>query len=79
MSWDTYANVYASIEPMGGKEQIFAGQVQAGGNVLVTIRYVDGVKASDRVVWRENVFEIDNVANEKCRDRQLDLICTERP
>lgn len=76
-SWDTYANVYAAIEPAGGREFQLAGQTQAELTVPIRIRYALNVKPDDRVVWRERIFEVVSVSSLDERDRQIDLSCRE--
>lgn len=76
-NWNTYANVYAAIEPAGGREFMLAGQTQAELTVPIRIRYALNVKPSDRVVWRDRTFEIVSVSSMDERDRQIDLSCRE--
>lgn len=76
-SWDTYANVYAAIEPAGGREFQIAGQTQAELAVPIRIRYTAGVRAEDRIRWNERTFEVVSVSNMDERNRQIDLSCRE--
>jgi len=71
-----YASVYADIIPLSGKEFFAAQQVNSEITIKVIIRYRDDVKASHRVVYNNQVFEIAAPPiNVRMRNRDLQLLC----
>jgi len=52
-SWSTLATVWASIEPLTGREVLQAQQVQAESTVRIRIRYYSGLTAAHRLKCRE--------------------------
>ena len=78
-TWSTLAaNVWAEITPLKGKETIQAGQVNAQADTMIRIRYLAGVAPAMRVLYGTRNFEIQNVANLEERNREMELLCTER-
>lgn len=51
-SWSPVATVWAAAEPLAGREFFAAGQTQSAAAVRFTIRWLAGVSAAMRVVWR---------------------------
>lgn len=80
VSYSTYATVWASIEPLQGRELEHAHQISAETNHRVTIRY--GIYPADvasehRVIYGERTFEITSVINPGERNEKLILMCKE--
>lgn len=84
------AEVYASIEPLTGRELFQAGQFDPRLSHRVGTRYIQGVKPSWRFVYgdvnklnsdneseRPRVFDIKSVADIEERHRELELMCEE--
>jgi SPP1 family predicted phage head-tail adaptor len=71
------SNIYADIDETTGKEQIQAGQINPLRPVAVTIRYLAGVIAEQRVVYGARTFQIVSVLNLDQRNRTLILTCLE--
>ena len=76
-SYTTYATVWASIEPLSGREIEHAKQITAETNYRITIRYNGNVKATDRVAFGDRTFEITAVVNPEERNEYLVLMCSE--
>ena len=49
--WTDVATVWASVEPVAGKEMFANGQVQANVTHRVLIRHREGVTAKNRLIW----------------------------
>lgn len=49
--WTKQADVWASIEPLSGRELVYAGQVAADATHLVTVRYFQGLMERMRFLY----------------------------
>lgn len=83
ITWVTYAEVWAAVEPLTGGERYSQADAQllAEVDTRVRIRYRSGVTHKMRVNWEnENrIFQIKAVINLETRDRQIHLLCQEHP
>lgn len=78
-TWSDTATVWASIEPLSGREYFAAQQVNAEISTKITLRYRSSVKPTMRVLYEGRVYEILSVINAGERNRELILICKEVP
>lgn len=76
-TWSLWTTLWASIEPLSGRELLAAQQVQADITHRVRFRYVSGVTAKMRVVYGSRIFNILSVANPEERNREIVLQCRE--
>jgi SPP1 family predicted phage head-tail adaptor len=76
-TWPILATMWASVEPLSGREQLLAQQVQAEVTHRVRVRYVAGVTAKMRITFGDRHFEILSVINPEERNRELELMCKE--
>ena len=80
-TWATYADVWAEVNPLTGRERYTAQQVQASVSHQVRIRHRDDVETLHRVRWMdkgtERFLDINAVLNPHHRDRELLLVCSE--
>ena len=74
ITWGTYANVWASIEPLKGNEYLQA-KVQSEVETRIRIRALDGVEEKMRVLWTPTTYEIVTVINVFERDQEMQLMC----
>lgn len=76
--WRDFAKVWASVEPISGKEYWAKHQVQAEITHRIRIRYREGIKPTMRVLFNKNrVFEIESVINWQEKNIDLQLMCKE--
>lgn len=76
--WKDFATVYASIEPLSGREFFAAQQAQSDITHRVRMRYVAGVTAKHRIVFGDRVFDIAAPPrNVDERNIELELQCVE--
>ena len=75
--WLAYANVWASVRPVKGREYFAARQENAEVTAVVTMRYLSGITPDMRIVFGDRVFEIVSVINVDERNRVLELMCKE--
>ena len=76
-SWGTVGVVWASIEPLRGRELWEAQQVVGRVTIRVRIRHWTGLTHSHRLQDGLTVYNIEAVLNPKGRDREMELLCTE--
>lgn len=76
-TWETYATVWAKVEPLSGGEQVYAHQVAADTSHLVRMRFLEGVLAADRVLHGGRPLYITRPINVDERGIALELLCTE--
>lgn len=76
-TWGVYAVVWASIEPVTGREYLQNRQTGVEITHKVTIRYLDGVTAKMRVLYDGRYFDIEAVLNDKERNAMHILMCKE--
>ena len=73
-----FATVWASIEAFTGVERYAGQQLVAEVTHKITIRWMDGVKASMNVWYEGRQFQIQAVLNPDERHHMLVLMCLER-
>ncbi len=71
------ATVWASVEPMSGREFIEAMKVQADVTVRIRIRYRSDVSPEMRVIHGTHTYEIDAVLDQKGERKEMYLMCHE--
>jgi len=76
-SGDAYTTVWASIEPLSGRELEHAQQITAETNHRIRIRYNSSVAAEHRAYWGSRIFEITAIINPEERNIYQDLYCKE--
>jgi SPP1 family predicted phage head-tail adaptor len=76
-NWSDTATVWASIEPLSGREYFAAQQINAEVSTKITIRYRAGVKPTMRILFGGRIFEILSVINTEEKNRELILMCRE--
>lgn len=77
LAWSTYATVWADVEPLGGREAERYAETIGLSTHKVTIRYLDGLTSSMRVIYDGRTLEIGQI-NERERRWIHELICTEK-
>ena len=75
-SWSTFAERWASVEGLSGREVLLAGQQQTEVTHRVRLRYVTGLKATMRILWRSRILEITSLLEHNDRSEH-ELLCTE--
>lgn len=81
ITWAETARVWAEVAPGSGREFFAAQQIYPELTHAVTIRYLKGVTAKDRVSFVgdgiQRTFAIHAVSNPMERNEQLVLFCSE--
>lgn len=68
-AWSTFATVRASIERLGGSEQLGPGSFQVQAAHQITIRYLAGLDSTMRVNFNGRYFDILDIDNVWERNR----------
>ena len=76
-TWTKYADVWASIEPLSGRELLLAQQVNAELTLRVIIRYHSAMVVTDRIIKDSRTLEVVNIINKNERNEQMELLCKE--
>lgn len=76
-AWSTVATVWASIEPLQGRELVAAMAAQSELTHRVTLRYRSGITTKMRVSYGGRFFNIHAVRNSEERNQVMFLDCTE--
>lgn len=76
-AWATAATVWASIEPLRGREFFAADAVQSKVAVRIRIRYRAGITAAMRVLHGSTVYPIEAVVDPENRHVELQLMCSQ--
>jgi SPP1 family predicted phage head-tail adaptor len=72
-TWETYATVWANIEPVRGNESIDDSTKKSQANVthFITIRFIRGLRPSMRFNFDGRIFMFEVVRNIDERDRMV--------
>lgn len=76
-SWTDGQTVWASVNPLQGRELEYAQAVNSETSHKVTIRYLSGLTTGNRLKFGTRVFEILSIINMDERNIQLVLMCKE--
>jgi SPP1 family predicted phage head-tail adaptor len=81
--WATAATVWGSVEPLSGRELVFAAQVLADATHMVTIRYYRGLTAKMRFLYVDDatganrIFNIAFIKDVAEGHREMQCLCNE--
>jgi SPP1 family predicted phage head-tail adaptor len=78
VTYETFIEAYASIEPLSGREYFLAQQTQASVDFKITTRYREGIGPDFRIKWGERIFNIQSVLNVEEMNRQLIIYAKEQ-
>lgn len=77
-SWTNFATVWASVEPISGREFWAMQQVHAEVTVRIRIRYLPGLLPKMRILGTgSKVFNIEAIINPADQNAHLELLCSE--
>ena len=78
--WESVADVWASIQPLRGREQIEAQQITGRTTTKITARWdsrLAAVGADFRIKHGERTFNIVSAFNVDERNKWFEMLCTE--
>lgn len=73
-----HKGIWARIEPLRGKEYYEAQRVKNEEIVKITIRYRETVTEGCKVLYRDHVYEIKNIADPDMSHESMELRCVEK-
>jgi SPP1 family predicted phage head-tail adaptor len=79
LAWATFANVWASIEPLIGREFWSARQTVSEVTGKIRTRYIDGIIPKMQVIDGIKTYEIEAVIDFENRHEELILLVKENP
>lgn len=77
-SWADVATVWASVEPMAGKESYTWGKILGESTYVIRVRYRSDVRPKMRLLYGSRIMDINSVIDEHEEHRFLALGCSER-
>jgi len=76
-TWSTVATVWASINPLSGREYLAARQAQAETTTRIQIRFRSDIDETWRVTWSGHTYDIDVVLADPMNAKHLTLMVHE--
>jgi len=79
VTWSTTATVWASVEPLTGREYMDAQQTQAEVSTRIRVRYRSDVTyvPEMRATWDGHTYDIVSVLEVNSAHREVQLMCRE--
>jgi SPP1 family predicted phage head-tail adaptor len=74
--WTDLVTVWASIEPLRGRELFAAQEHAAETEVRIRIRYREGIVPAMRVYHEDKYYDILSVIDPDYKHRELELLCS---
>lgn len=76
-TWSTFATIWASIEPLVGREYYAARQVNAETTGKIRIRYLAALTTKMRISFGTRIFDIKGISNIEERNEEMVLYYSE--
>lgn len=76
-SWETFATVWGSVEPLRGREMWAAKEKEARIDVRIRTRYLSDVTAKMRIIHGSHTYEIVSIIDIEMAHKELQLMCYE--
>lgn len=76
-AWANLVELWASAEPLRGREFFAAGQTQSEVSTRFTVAWRAGVTSALRVVWRGQAYDIVAVVEPLGQGQILELMCAQ--
>lgn len=76
LSWATVRTVWASVNGVSSREALVDGQQESRVTHRVRMRYVAGLKHTDRFIWRSRTLQIVSLLEYEHRSEHV-AVCEE--
>ncbi len=77
--WQSVANVWGAVEPLRGRESVYAGeQILGEMDTRITVRYSPAtaqITAGHRLVHQGTLFNVVSVAHVRLEQREIEILC----
>lgn len=77
VGWQDVVTVWASVEPLTGREYFYSHQIKAEVTHRVKIRYRTDITTKMRIKHRNRVLGIESIIDLKERCKMLEIFCKE--
>lgn len=77
VTWQVAATLWASVEPLSGREYFYSHQIKAEITHRVKIRYREDITTKMRIKHGDRVLEIESILDKKERRQILEILCRE--
>jgi len=77
VSWQDLVTVWASVEPLSGREYFYSHQIKAEITHRVKIRYREDITVKMRIKHRGRNLAIESILDKKERREELEILCRE--
>lgn len=83
--WQDFAEVFASIVPLGGTELFAAQQIYSESPTTIKLRYIAGLDTAMRILWLDPrtltdvQFDIKSITDVENRHYRMELTVIQRP
>jgi SPP1 family predicted phage head-tail adaptor len=72
-TWEPFKIVWAKVENLHGREYFTAAQVKAERTVKFTIRYIEGIDETMKILFKDKVYNITFIDNIKYENRFVEI------
>lgn len=76
-TYQTASKTFAEVREMSGKELEFARQQTPQATHKIKMRYMAGLTEQSRIIFGDNIFDVENVNNIEFRNKVMILTVTE--
>jgi SPP1 family predicted phage head-tail adaptor len=76
-TWTDVCTAWASVEPLQGRELANAQTVNTETTTRITMRYMPGVIAANRIVFEGKFYNIQSVIDTEMKHRELVIMASE--
>jgi len=77
VTWQTVCTVWASVEPLTGREYFYAHQTKAEVSHRIRIRYNEKVNTEMRIRHKDRYLEIESIIDLKEKREILEILAKE--
>lgn len=77
--WSVVGKVWGAVEPMSGREQLAANQIEATANTRIIMRWSDvmnGMDATWRLSHQGTVYNIFSITQVNMRRQEIEIMAT---
>jgi|TARA_R100001530_G_scaffold134471_2_gene109399 SPP1 family predicted phage head-tail adaptor len=76
-SFSNFATVFASVQPLSGREAVQAEQGIAESTIRIRMRYINNLTVDCQIIYKGRTLEINSVINIDEINKEYELLCSE--
>lgn len=77
ISWKDVVTIWASVEPLSGREFFYGHQIKNEVSHRVKVRYREDLSVEMRINWDRRIMKIESILDVKSEHRILEILCRE--